>query len=442
MLRPVDTVRTCAYAPTSKPVEAAPGDRYEPGEEALPDLRAAARLLDSRLRLDKREVAYRLTSWAAAPDGTVYSAYAEEAGPRAYVASAAPDGAIRWELALAEGKVQRLDLLPNGNLLVGTETALTTLSPEGRLLGKEKGAVAGVWTDAKGSAYWLDAKDRRLHGSGLTGEVLDVRPTAEGGLLARTAEAVHRLAPGGALESTTPLPTFAKVKDTKHEVADGWALEGGDVLLQKRSTTTVWPPFHHGMEHDPMFGGGQMLRTPDITVRNTMVRTTPAGEALWESPDLGEKAAPVVLRDGSTYFVHGTDVKRVGPTGQAEVAFAVKQRVTDLLPGEGGTLLVRAGDTVTRRAPTGEVLAKATARPGMTLRGDAPGGLFVFAEEEGVLWSCDPRDGTWTRRTDPVGDHSVALTVENLKSQEAPPPEVREEDEWIAIGGIRLEKRS
>lgn len=442
MLRPVDSVRSYSYQSPTRPAEAGPTDRYEPSEAPEPDLRAAARLLDSKLRLDKPGSDYRLSSWCSAPDGTVFSGYTEADGQRGYVACAAPDGAVRWELALAEGKVQRVGLLPDGNLLVGTDTAVTTLAPDGRLVGRQKGAVAGVWSDGQGGTYWLDAKDRRLHGSGLAAEVLEVRPTGDGGLLARTAEAVHRLGPGGLTQSSTAVPSFAPVRDTKHEVAGSWALEGGEVLLHKQSTTTTWPPFHHGMEHDPMFGG-QMLRTPDITVRNTMVRTSSSGEALWESPDMGEKAKPVVLRDGSTFFARDRGVERVAPTGAAEVAFTLKGTVSDLLPGEGDTLLVRSGDTVTRRAPSGEVLATVTARPGMQLRGDAPGGLLVFADAEGAeLWTCDPATGAWARRTDPDVDHSVALTVENLKSQEAPPPVVREEDEWIAIGGIRLERRS
>lgn len=441
MLRPVDPIRSLAYATPATPAPSGPTDRYEPGEEPAPDLRAAARLLDSRLRLEKADAGYRLAGWAATSDGTVYSAYTERDGPRGYVACAAPDGAILWELALAEGRVQRLDVLPDGNLLVGTDTALSTLSPEGRLVGRQKAAVAGVWTDAGGSAYWLDAKDRRLRGSGVAGEVLGVRPTPDGGLLARTPDALHRLAQGGAIEASTPIPPFAKQADTEHEVADGWALEGGDVLLQKRSTTTVWPPFHHGMEHDPIFGG-QVVRTPDVTVRDTVVRVDPSGQALWESEDLGGAAKPVVLRDGSTFFARGEAIERVGPSGRGEVAFRLPGPVADLLPGEGDTLLVRQGDSVTRRAPTGEVLASAQVRPGLQLRGDAPGGLLLFADEAGaVLWSCDPRTGAWSRRTDPLTDHSVALTLESLKAQEAPPLEVREEEEWIAIGGIRLERR-
>lgn len=443
MLRPVDTNRTFLSYPAARPAEMPSGDRFERGQECPPDLRSAARLLDSRLRLDKAQAGYRLTSWCASPDGTVYSAYAEEHGERGYVAAATPEGAIRWELAMAEGRIQSLDLLPDGKLVIGASASVTTLSPEGRILDRQPGQVAGVWTDRAGISYWLDAGDQRLHGSALTSPVLQVRPT-EGCLLARTAEAVHRIAAGGAVESSIPVPTFAKQPDTEHAVADAWALDGGDILLQKRSTTTVWPRFHHGMEHDPLFGGGggMMLRHPDVTVRNTMVRVNPQGEPLWESADLGDKASPVVLRDGSTLFAKDRAVRRVGPSGQGEIAFQLDQEVRDLLPGQGDTLLVRCGDTVTRRAPSGEILATAQVREGLELRGEAPGGLFVFADTGGeVLWSCDPAAGTWSRCTDPEVDHSVALTVGSLEEQETPPPEVREEGEWITIGGVRLERR-
>lgn len=464
MLRPVDGVRSVSYtsAPGGTPeATSPPRDRFElatGGPE--PDVRDAARLLDSNLRLDKAKTDYRETAWCAAPDGTVYAGYSEAEGTRGYVSSAAPDGAIRWELAFDEGRIQEVTVLPDGRLAVATPKGVTVAGPDGRIQSREpaRATVADLEVDGTGARYVILGEERRLQARAADGsplslsrELADARvaslgPAPDGGVLVRTSQEAWKLSPGGQAEAV-PMPQWPPQGDTKHEVTGSWAMPDGDVLLLKQSTTTTWPPFHHGMEHDPMFGG-QWIRTPDITVQNALVRVSPQGDERWAVGELGEKVRPVVLSDGSACFVapSGPEGKRtvevLDGQGRRRPAFQVASPILDLRPGLDDTLLVHHGSTVSRYSAEGKALESAQVPSGRRLQGEGGPGRLIFSEPEGKsLWSCDVRTGSWSLLTDPVGDHSVALTLENLHEEAGPAPEVREDDGWIAIGGVRLPVR-
>ena len=460
MLRPLDGSQPLSH-PSPRPAAPRPGpqDRYLPGTaDREPDLRDAARLLDSRLQLDKAHRDYRKTAWCPAPDGTVYGGYSEAGGTRGYVASIRPDGAIRWELPFDEGAIREVTMLPDGRLAVATPKGVTVVGPDGRVQSREPAPaeVLDLEVDGSGARYVVEGPERRLEIRSADGSRLPVAdplaqarvaaldPLPDGGVLVRGEREAWRLGPGGRVTAGQPLPSWPPQGDTVHEVAGSWALPGGDLLLQKRSTTTEWPAFHHGMEHDPIFGLGG-VRTPIITRQNALVRISPQGEERWSVADLGEKLEPAVLPDGTAFFAspkadrgrHAVD--RVAPDGRRARAFEVSDPVEGLRAGQGNTLLVLQGDRLSRYTPSGTCREAVTVPEGYQFEGEGGAGRLVFSEaKERALWSWDPGTGAWTRLTDRVGDHSVAVALENVRDDVAPAPEIRQEEGRVAIGGIEL----
>jgi hypothetical protein len=343
---------------------------------------------------------------------------------------------------------------------VATARGLTIAGPDGRIQAHQpaRAEVTDLHVDSAGTCYVLEGAERRLQARSAQGSPLDLpaglaeaavaslRPTPEGGVLVRGAGKAWRLSPGGQLEAEMPMPSWPAQKDTKFEVAESWALPGGDSLLQKRATTTTWPVFRHGMENDPMFGG-QVFRQPTITVQQSLVRVCPEGQELWEAQGPGEKACAVVLSDGSAFFVDQDQhlVQRVDAQGRVLPAFQLPEPVSDMRAAGEDTLLVRHGNTVSRFTVDGQPLQQVVLpqeRSRYRLEGEGSPDQVLFTEPEGrIMWSCNVASGSWSRLTDPVGDHSVALTVENLRQESPAARQVQQEDGWITIGGVRLPKR-
>lgn len=454
-------------SPPPAPAAGSPTDRFlssAPSED--PDkLRRAAKALTKQGELRKSESKYRPAAWTVGPGGTLYVGYSEGwEGKKSYLASVQPDGRISWELPLGEARISHVGLAPDGSLQVGTEDGHLVCSAEGRLVEERTGGpeVRSHHQDSTGMHLEVLSQDSRMIVLGPDGAELPlpkdlegiraraVQSTPEGGLVIFSDDKVVRLAPGGATAVSTPLPPWPADGKTSFGAHRAWALEGGDVLVQRNSYLDITPRGPHRFMMPGGMRGGHFdpdAWAPQTITRTAFVRLSADGTELWKTGEFGEETRPVVIPNGTVLFHDGgSKVRRVTPQGSVEEAFDVAGRIEDFRPGaRPGTVLVKHADHVTRfdadGASQGDVAIPAERRS-WSFEGDLEDGRILFREgSKGVLWSADQATGSWTRLTDPEIDHS--LRPEDLVSTE-PPAEagrVEEGDGWVIIGDVQLPRK-
>lgn len=434
------------HTPASTAGSQNPVDAFAGSAEVTPA--DAMRALRSVQKVEKQGRSFSVSDRAVGPDGSLYVAYKDwkPDGP-GYVSATRKDGGIAWE-APCDG-VRALRVTPDGVLHAVTHSEHVRYSAQGAEIGREPlpapldkawiapdGTLVGVGKDQRLVGGPADALSEPVQSFEPTGNTLEVRGKGEWAELDGARVLQRRSVPANAQDGKI----FTAIEDV-------YALPDGGTLLKTRETIEVRRPFPGGGFGHMSFGPMSEPDPGEYITRVHLRRVSPAGEKQWETDNLGDNVRVAVATDGTAYAT-------VESGGQGRLlrfgAEGKREDVGPLSPPASG--LTVEGDAVVASDGHGlSVLRDGSLQPVPNTKawrvteGLGDGRVFLTDFYNKTAAVLDVATLQVVSLTDPEGDHSSGRIDEIVKQAEsskpsAPPPTVIVEDEFVEIGGVRVER--